>query len=534
MIRNGFSIFLKINRLTILAVIMLFVFKANGQTISVTNFYLAENDLTAQGRNTSVLDQNGDRCALIRVQTTQKGFFFDVGSAGVQKVDDTHAGEIWVYVPYGVRHMSIRHPQLGSLPNYDFPIDILKAKTYIMEITSDKVFVNNYDDTQKQMLLIKVTPPRSTLTLNGMSVPLDNRGEAEQELSFGTYTYKVESEGFYPKEGQVTIDDPNKKQTLTISGLMPITGKLSVHVNPYMADVKVDGTPVGDTSLDPKELQIGTHEVVVSAKGYRPETRTVTIEEDKTTDISVNLSQVAVYRITSNPTGAYVYINKTPLGTTPCSKELTTGNYHIKATKVGYKDYEKDLALSSSSPNVEISLNKIYNYKTEFYIEANANVGSFLGMGATLGGFIHNINVEASYLYGMGKSESIYWSGNNSMPVEATYSPNMCITGKVGYGVAFGTRYRIAPQLGLGFVKLKETMVASSRYNPADGANAISGIIGLRFSAAIMNHFGVSLSPSFSIPVKKSKGFEALSNISSKIKNWGGGFNVKLGIAAFF
>ena len=64
------------------------------QNISVTRFYLAENDLTANSRKTEVFDQNGDRCALIRVQTTMNGFHFDVGSAGVQKVDESHVGEV--------------------------------------------------------------------------------------------------------------------------------------------------------------------------------------------------------------------------------------------------------------------------------------------------------------------------------------------------------------------------------------------------------------------------------------------------------
>ena len=61
--------------------------KMNAQDISVTEFYLAENDLTANGRN-AVLDQNGDKCALIRVQTTQKGFQFDVGGMAVGSLWD--------------------------------------------------------------------------------------------------------------------------------------------------------------------------------------------------------------------------------------------------------------------------------------------------------------------------------------------------------------------------------------------------------------------------------------------------------------
>ncbi len=230
----------------LLAILLVPVLQA--QDISVTRFYLNETDLTANTRGTTVLDQNGDKCALIRIQTTQKGFSFDVGSAGVQKVEDHHVGEIWVYVPFGVRHISIRHPQLGSLVNYSFPINIQKARTYIMEITSNKVFVNNYDDTRKQKLQIRVTLPKSSFTLNGMYVPLDENGEAEQVLSFGTYTYKVEAERYYPKEGQVTINDPNNAQLLLVDDLSPLMGQLSVHADPYNAEVLVDGKLISSTT----------------------------------------------------------------------------------------------------------------------------------------------------------------------------------------------------------------------------------------------------------------------------------------------
>ena len=54
----------------------------------MTNFYMADHDLTAS--DAPVHDQNGNICALIRVQSTMKGFHFDVGSLGVQKVEDNH------------------------------------------------------------------------------------------------------------------------------------------------------------------------------------------------------------------------------------------------------------------------------------------------------------------------------------------------------------------------------------------------------------------------------------------------------------
>ena len=505
------------------------------QNISVISFNLAENDLKATSRKTEVFDQNGDRCALILVQTTMKGFHFDVGSAGVQKVDENHVGEVWVYVPYGVRHISIKHKVLGSLPNYDFPEIIQKGRTYIMKITSDKVFVNNYDDTRHQKLDMSVTPSNASFSLNGMKVNLNSKGETEQELAFGTYTYRVEAEGFYPKEGQVTIEDEKHKQSLIINDLAPITGKLRVFADPFSADVYIDGDYKGRSNQsDPIILQIGSHEVEIKANSYKTEKRTVDIKENEISDLSVMLSQIAIFQITSSPSGAKVTVNKETIGTTPCSKELKTGTYIVKATKPGYKDYEKSLQLSSSTPTLNVSLNKIFNYKNGGYVEANARIGSFVAFGGTIGGYFNNINAEFSCLFGSGDSGNIYWNSKTQLPITCTYSPQMNICGKIGYCIPSGTRLRFTPQVGVNFLKLKEKVSSGAAITPADGANVMSGLVSLRFSVAIVNHFELSLSPEFAFAMTKSKGYNALSETSSKIKGWGEGFNVKLGIATFF
>lgn len=522
-------------RIVFVTLFILFSVLVQAQKISVTNFYLAENDLTAQNKKTAVEDQNGDKCALIRIQTTQKGFIFDVGSAGIPKIKDNHTGEIWLYVPYGVKHISIRHPLLGSLPNYIFPINIEKARTYIMEITSDKVFVNNYDDTRKQKLAIKITPTNSSFMLNGMKVQLNSEGESEQELSFGTYTYKVDADGFYPKEGQIEINDSVKKQTLIINDLKPILGKLYVHVNPRNANVYVDGILMKQESvLEPYEVQIGKHKVKVTHDGYGEEEREVDIAKDKTCDLAVSLKQEATYMITSNPAGAHVKIGKYDVGKTPYTIVLTTGTYEIRATKTGYKDFKKGIYLNSANPNIEISLNKIMNYKNEGYIEANVKAGTFMAFGATIGGYLYNINVEATYLVGSGNSETIYWSGNDTKPISSQYSPSMIVGGKVGYGIPIGARFRLTPQIGLNVLKLKEKMESGTTDTPADGANATSALASIRFSAAIVNHFAISISPEYSFKLMESDGYKALSKVSPTIKKWSNGFNVKLGLTAFF
>ena len=508
---------------------------AYAQKISVSRFYLAESDLTAQTKGTIVEDQNGDKCALIRIQTTQKGFSFDVGTAGVQKVEDNHDGETWVYVPYGVRHISIRHPQLGSLPNYDFPISIQKARTYIMEITSDKVFVNYYDDTRKQKLNIRVVPANASFTLNGMNVELDSEGSATQELSFGTYTYKVSADNYYPKEGQIVINDSAKAQQLVVSDLMPIMGKLSVHVNPYNAEVLVDGVAIpSNTSLTPYSVQTGRHKVTVRLKGYKTEVKTVVVKQDSSTDVSISLSQVTTFTFWSAPSGANLSINGRHVSTTPCQAELKTGTYIVALSKSGYKDIRGRLSVSSSTPYVGFKLRKIYNPKNEIYLELGARVGSFVGFGGSLGGYISNINLELSGIYGIGSSETIYWSCTDSDPVSSVYHPEKSFSGKVGYGIALGTRFKLTPQVGINYLQLREEMQEDTNLAPAKGSNVLSALTGLRFSAVIANHFGLSLSPEYSFALGKSKGYKELETVSAKIKKWGHGFNVKLSLMATF
>lgn len=104
--------------------------------------------------------------------------------------------------------------------------------------------------------------------------------------------------------------------------------------------------------------------------------------------------------------------------------------------------------LSSSSPNVDISLSRIYNYKNEFYAEAGCRAGTFVSFGGTIGGYISNVNIEASAFYGTGNSETIYWSGNDTKPISSIYHPELVVSGKVGYGIAAGTRFQDYPTIG--------------------------------------------------------------------------------------
>ena len=108
------------------------------QTLSVASFKPLTNDLTANIAGSQEKDQNGDIAALIKVVTSQTGFSFEGGMAGIVKTRQ-EVGEIWVYVPHGIKKFTIKHPQLGMVRDYYFPCAIEAARTYELVLTSGEI-----------------------------------------------------------------------------------------------------------------------------------------------------------------------------------------------------------------------------------------------------------------------------------------------------------------------------------------------------------------------------------------------------------
>ena len=122
------------------------------QEISVKSFKPLSNDLTA--RMNPITNDNAQTCALLKIVTTEHGFEFDTDGLGMCKdVDETHAGEIWIWLAPGSRRLTIRHGQLGVLRNYEYPVAIESACTYEMVLTTGRVKNRKYSDLRKSGML---------------------------------------------------------------------------------------------------------------------------------------------------------------------------------------------------------------------------------------------------------------------------------------------------------------------------------------------------------------------------------------------
>ena len=111
---------------------------AVAQNITVKSFKDMPMDMSASSLEGKRIDRNGAVAALIKIVSTETGFSFDGGTLGI--VDSKQkVGEIWLWVPYGSRKLTIVHPQLGVLSYYYYPIEIKAEHTYEMVLNTAHV-----------------------------------------------------------------------------------------------------------------------------------------------------------------------------------------------------------------------------------------------------------------------------------------------------------------------------------------------------------------------------------------------------------
>ena len=114
--------------------ITLFSNFAFAQHMSVESFRYLENDLSA--RTAKVEDINNELCALIRLNTPERGFEFT--GCNVEKTEQK-TGEIWVFVSPGVKFITIKHRDFGVIINYPFPESINSGCVYEMKLRTARI-----------------------------------------------------------------------------------------------------------------------------------------------------------------------------------------------------------------------------------------------------------------------------------------------------------------------------------------------------------------------------------------------------------
>ena len=128
-------------------------------------------------------------------------------------------------------------------------------------------------------------------------------------------------------------------------------GMLTIETTPPHADVFVDRV---NRAQAPAELSLrpGQHLVTLRCEGYRPEHRTVTIDDGGRTSLNVQLTKITGILIAaSEPAGAEVTIDDISYGKTPALvTALPLGTYKVMYSLAGYRTKTIEVSVKDRTP----------------------------------------------------------------------------------------------------------------------------------------------------------------------------------------
>ncbi len=351
------------------------------QTISVSSFKLLDTDLTANTAGTMEMDQNGETAALIKVVTTQTGFTFDGGAMGIVKTKQT-PGEVWVYIPRGSKKISIKHPQLGVLRDYYFPIIIEAARTYEMVLIAGEVQTVVKQARTSQYVVFQLTPPNAVVELDGELLETRN-GTAAKLKNLGTYNYRVQAPNYLLEAGSVTIDDSQNKKTVNIS-LKPNFAHLTIKVD-NDAEIWVNGELKGVSSWS-GDVGAGVYEFEAKKEGNSSTYISKEIaasSEEQIIQLQAPSPIFGSINITSNPSSSDVFIDGKLYGQTPLFiSDFLIGKHKLQLSHKGYGDYISDIIIEEGKV---CDYNAELNDSISFNIKCNSQYADLYIDGILLG-----------------------------------------------------------------------------------------------------------------------------------------------------
>lgn len=331
--------------------------------INVKSFRVLENDIDARV-NAPIMDFNGDLSAIIKVVTTQTGFTFDCGQAGVVKTINKPA-EIWVYVPFGTKHLTITHARLGILRDYIFPLPIEKASVYELVLATAKVVTTVEEDQLATEWVVITSVP------SGADVYIDDKSTGKQtpftgQFPMGSHTYSINIDLYHSDGGKFDlIPESGKKKIVSI--LKPAFGQLKLSSLPESgASITLDGKPIIQTTPCKIEKIIsGKHSISVSKALYHESTQDIFITDGQLTTTLVNIKpDYGSIVLNSLPESeAVVTLDDVSTGkTTPCTiDKVLSGSHTVFLRREWYAPVKKQVSIvDGEKTSLDVSMNALF------------------------------------------------------------------------------------------------------------------------------------------------------------------------------
>ena len=318
---------------------------AFAQKMSIESFELLENDLDASTFYPKK-DFNNRTSAILKIFTTEKDFSIDNGALGIVEVVYKTA-EVWVYVPENTTKLKITHPKLGHLKNaqsdgyYWFNTKVKSGKSYKILLATAAVEGDDEDEVKTGWFVLNSVP-------EGADVYLSQPGEEEKhygttpfnmKLQYADYHLRVKKYNYH--DGMALVKMNQERVTMDID-LKPAFGSITVTSNPTGASVFMNGKDTNKkTPCVLEEVPSGECNIRVQYNDYAPATRTIEVEEGKTTNADFVLDARFAQVTINSLLGALIKIDGKVVGTSSYTGDLKEGIHDVNVSLASHETVTK-------------------------------------------------------------------------------------------------------------------------------------------------------------------------------------------------
>ncbi len=201
----------------------------------------------------------------------------------------------------------------------------------------ETIVVNDGETTERFVPLaqnygsLQIQADDADIYLDGAPV---GRESFEQDLTPGRYVVKAVRPQHNDDEREVFIRlAQTEKVTLAPA---PRTGYVSIASEPFEAggaEIWIDGVRQEQVTPAVIPLLEGSYDVSLKKEGFAEYQKKIFVEENKTLNVSAEMTKKSQVLFTSQPSDADIFINNEKIGTTPHIEMLSFGSYDLRIQK---------------------------------------------------------------------------------------------------------------------------------------------------------------------------------------------------------
>lgn len=188
-------------------------------------------------------------------------------------------------------------------------------------------------------------------------------------MAVPVHAFRVEKEGFTTAAGALTMPEPGAT-TLAYATIRPLStpttvptsmyGSMSVNTSPQGAKIYLDGFYRGISPFAFNQIEPGSHTIEAVLNGYYRYSTMIGIAAGSTTDVYFTLQAISsspnILNVTSDPTHAFVYLDRIYVGKTPLTLEdVDMGNHEIELITPGYHTWSATVSFPGGGTTRSIS-----------------------------------------------------------------------------------------------------------------------------------------------------------------------------------